>query len=142
QGAIIATGAIRGAGPARTMMVSSTYDHRIIQGAESGLFLRRLVGLLTGEEGFYEGVFESLGLLTGIGTRQTGNVGSTTTTFPVSRFPSPEVPAGVEDLKHVAAAMSLVKAFRHFGHMAARLDPLGSEPPRDAALDPGPLRLS
>src|SRR5213592_3233700 len=39
QGSIIATGAIRGAGPPRTMMVSSTYDHRIIQGAESGLFL-------------------------------------------------------------------------------------------------------
>src|SRR5207247_10633550 len=91
QGAIIATGAIRGAGPARTMMVSSTYDHRIIQGAESGLFLRRLDGLLTGEAGFSEGVFESLGRLTGIWTRETVNVRCTTTTFPVARSASPEV---------------------------------------------------
>src|SRR5213076_2514391 len=46
------------------------------------------------------------------------------------------------DLKHVAAAMALVKAFRNFGHMAARLDPLGSDPPGDPALDPGPRGLS
>src|SRR5436309_2297731 len=38
--------------------------------------------------------------------------------------------------------MALVKAFRNFGHMAARLDPLGSDPPGDPALDPGPLGLT
>src|SRR3989454_3519358 len=38
--------------------------------------------------------------------------------------------------------MALVKAIRHFGHLAARLDPLGSEPPGDPALDPGPLGLT
>ncbi|HEX2883786.1 MAG TPA: multifunctional oxoglutarate decarboxylase/oxoglutarate dehydrogenase thiamine pyrophosphate-binding subunit/dihydrolipoyllysine-residue succinyltransferase subunit, partial [Candidatus Limnocylindria bacterium] len=42
----------------------------------------------------------------------------------------------------VAAAMALVKAYRHFGHLAARLDPLGSEPVGDPALDPGPLGLT
>jgi 2-oxoglutarate dehydrogenase E1 component len=36
----------------------------------------------------------------------------------------------------VAAAMALVKAFRMHGHLAARLDPLGSEPPGDPALEP------
>jgi 2-oxoglutarate dehydrogenase E1 component len=36
----------------------------------------------------------------------------------------------------VAAAMALVKAYRTHGHLAARLDPLGSEPPGDPALDP------
>src|SRR5262245_956186 len=36
----------------------------------------------------------------------------------------------------VAAAMSLVKAIRMHGHLAARLDPLGSEPPGDPALEP------
>jgi len=41
-----------------------------------------------------------------------------------------------------AAGMALVKAYRHFGHMAARLDPLGSEPPGDPALDPAPLGLT
>jgi 2-oxoglutarate dehydrogenase E1 component len=39
----------------------------------------------------------------------------------------------------VAAAMALVKAHRTHGHLAARLDPLGSEPPGDPALEP--LRL-
>ncbi len=47
-----------------------------------------------------------------------------------------------EQLKAVAAGMALVKAYRYFGHRAARLDPLGSEPAGDPALDPGPLGLT
>src|SRR5207247_6955565 len=49
QGSIIATGAIRQIGPAKVMTITSTYDHRVIQGAESGMFLRGLDGLLQGE---------------------------------------------------------------------------------------------
>jgi 2-oxoglutarate dehydrogenase E1 component len=47
-------------------------------------------------------------------------------------------PATIDDelLGGVAAAMALVKAFRMVGHLAARLDPLGSEPPGDPALEP------
>src|SRR5256885_13610517 len=45
----------------------------------------------------------------------------------------------LELLGGVAAAMALVKAHRMHGHLAARLDPLGSEPPGDPALDPLPL---
>src|SRR3989442_570669 len=56
QGSIIATGAIRQIGPTRVMTLTSTYDHRVIQGAESGMFLRKLDGLLQGEERFYQGV--------------------------------------------------------------------------------------
>ncbi|HEX9705684.1 MAG TPA: 2-oxo acid dehydrogenase subunit E2, partial [Gemmatimonadales bacterium] len=48
QGSIIATGAIRDTGAGRVMTISSTYDHRIIQGAESGMFLRRVDQLLQG----------------------------------------------------------------------------------------------
>ncbi|MGH2994876.1 MAG: multifunctional oxoglutarate decarboxylase/oxoglutarate dehydrogenase thiamine pyrophosphate-binding subunit/dihydrolipoyllysine-residue succinyltransferase subunit [Gaiellaceae bacterium] len=44
-----------------------------------------------------------------------------------------------ELLGAVAAAMSLVKAHRTHGHLAARLDPLGSEPQGDPALDPDRL---
>src|SRR5439155_19665740 len=73
QGSIIATGAIRDAAPGKTMMITSTYDHRIVQGAESGLFLRRLDGLLQGDDDFYGAVFESLGLA-GKGKRETGDV--------------------------------------------------------------------
>src|SRR5213593_102713 len=135
QGTIIATGAIRQIGPAKIMTLTSTYDHRVIQGAESGMFLRRIDGLLQGDENFYGGVLESLGL-TGGGTREAGAVVAAEPTLPVSRLSSPD------DLRAVAAAMALVKAFRNFGHMAARLDPLGSDPPGDPALDPGPLGLT
>ncbi len=141
QGSIIATGAIRQPGSAKIVTITSTYDHRVIQGAESGMFLRKLDSLLQGEDGFYERVFESLGLK---GSGEQGAVPSASPagTAPRSPLPSPVVEAGVEDLKHVAAAMALVKAIRHFGHLAARLDPLGSEPPGDPALDPGPLGLT
>ena len=136
QGSIIATGAIRQIGPAKVMTITSTYDHRVIQGAESGMFLRRLDGLLQGEENFYEAVFESLRL--GAGSREQGAVRAAATAAPSSLLPAP---AG-DDLKHVAAAMALVKAIRNFGHQAAQLDPLGSTPPGDPALDPGPLGLA
>src|SRR6058998_2806784 len=136
QGSIIATGAIRTIGWAKVMTITSTYDHRIIQGSESGLFLRRLDGLLQGEENFYEAVFESLRL--GAGSKEQGAVRAAATAAPSSLLPAP---AG-DDLKHVAAAMALVKAIRNFGHQAAQLDPLGSTPPGDPALDPGPLGLT
>src|SRR5207249_11947031 len=134
QGSIIATGAIRTLGGVKVMTITSTYDHRIIQGAESGLFLRRLDALLQGEERFYENVFESIGL--GAGSREQGAIRAAAPPAPSSRLPAPD------ELKHVAAAMALVKAIRNFGHLAARLDPLGSDPPGDPALDPGPLGLT
>src|SRR3989454_7968342 len=137
QGSIIATGAIRdaGGGGAKVMTITSTYDHRIIQGAESGMFLRRLDSLLQGEERFYEGVAESLGF-TGWGMREAGSAPTSTPTPPASPIPHPD------QLKHVAAAMALVRAMRRLGHRAARLAPLGSAPPGDPALDPAPLGLT
>ena len=53
--------------------------------------------------------------------------------------PSVEAPADDLLLGGVAAAMSLVKAHRTHGHLAAHIDPLGSEPPGDPALDPDRL---
>ncbi len=74
QGCIIATGRIgypaqyeatspetlKALGIGKVMAVTSTYDHRVIQGAESGRFLSELHDLLAGEEGFYDRVFEAL----------------------------------------------------------------------------------
>src|ERR1043166_8489968 len=74
QGAIIAAGAIdypaeyQGTadetravlGISKVMTVTCTYDHRIIQGAESGAFLGKLQELLDGSDGFYEEIFEHL----------------------------------------------------------------------------------
>ena len=129
QGAIVATGAIRSTGPARVMTISSTYDHRVIQGAESGAFLRRVDALLGGADNFYEDLFTALGASAG-----------------EAPAPAAEAPAAAsaspDDLRAVAAGMALVRAYRSFGHLAARLDPLGSEPVGDPALDPGPLGLT
>jgi 2-oxoglutarate dehydrogenase E1 component len=145
-GSIIATGTIREIAGTKIITITSTYDHRIIQGAESGMFLRTLDSLLQGEERFYEGVAERLDKA-GNEKRETGNVATTrepvvtpaptvAPTFPVSPVPSPD------DLKYVAAAYALVRAHRNFGHLAAHLDPLGSEPPGDPSLDIGRLGLT
>jgi 2-oxoglutarate decarboxylase len=140
QGTIVATGTIRSVGPDRRMTITSTYDHRIIQGAESGLFLRHVEGLLRGEDGFYADTFASLG----------ARAADVSADEPVpapaeaAAAPPPLATDGAaqEQLKAVAAGMALVKAYRHFGHMAAHLDPLGSEPPGDPALDPERLGLT
>jgi 2-oxoglutarate dehydrogenase E1 component len=55
---------------------------------------------------------------------------------PATVQPPPVAVPDEELLGGVAAAMALVKAFRMHGHLAARLDPLGSEPPGDPALEP------
>src|SRR5206468_9048436 len=74
QSVIIATGAIEypaeyqamapealsQLGISKAMTISSTYDHRIIQGAESGAFLARVHELLVGEHGFYDDIFADL----------------------------------------------------------------------------------
>jgi 2-oxoglutarate dehydrogenase E1 component len=141
QGSIIATGAIRTVGGARLMTITSTYDHRIIQGAESGMFLRRLAALLEGEDRFYEQVIESLWPgSAGESAAARGPAAAPTLALAPAAAASQATSLG--DLKDVAAAMALVKAIRHFGHLAARLDPLGSTPPGDPALDPGPLGLT
>jgi len=141
QGSIIATGAIRSIGPAKVMTITSTYDHRVIQGAESGMFLRLLDSLLQGEEDFFGKVITAAQRI-GIGDSGLVTTPQTPIPHPESRTPSTDAAPSIGDLRHVAAAMSLVKAFRNFGHLAARLDPLGAEPRGDPALDPGPLGLT
>ena len=153
QGTIVATGSIGyppglsgiGAtiGAEKVMTMTSTYDHRIIQGAESGQFLQVVEAYLQGEHGFYEQVFSDLGVE--IGAAPDGADADRRRAAPATKTePAPAV-AGEPDLEllqAVQAAMSLIKAHRTHGHLAARLDPLGSEPEGDPALDPEPLKLT
>ena len=130
QGAIIATGSmdypagVRGLSPdslallgvGKVMNVSCTYDHRIIQGAESGAFLGRLEALLNGDENFYEEVFASLRVpyraVKWEADKPTGNAAGM-------------VPAS--DMAKQVAVMQLIHAYRVRGHLLADLDPLGGD---------------
>src|SRR6266550_2112996 len=138
QGSIIATGTIREIAGTKIITITSTYDHRIIQGAESGMFLRTLDTLLQGEERFYEQVTETLARPGARSTEQSAPAPTPAPTAPSSVLPA----SGLDDLKYVAAAYALVRAHRNFGYLAAHLDPLGSAPPGDPSLDPGRLGLT
>jgi 2-oxoglutarate decarboxylase len=136
QGSIVATGAIRVVGGTRTMTVTSTYDHRIIQGAESGMFLQRIDRLLQGEDGFYEEVAHQMGVQI--------SVGAVPVVQDIVTSPGADNVGGLgrEFLTHVASAMSLVSAYRTHGYLAARLDPLGTDPIGDPALHPKSVGLT
>ena len=91
----------------KILTLTSTYDHRIIQGAQSGEFLRRINQLLLGEDGFYNAIFQSL------------------------RIPyepihwAHDVSAGHEtDLSKTVRVQELIHAFRVRGHLMADTDPL------------------
>jgi 2-oxoglutarate decarboxylase len=158
QGTIVATGSIAYPpglahigpmiGAEKVMTITSTYDHRIIQGAESGRFLARIEALLAGEDGFYEEVFGSLGVALGPLPAPPAPAAAAAAVSPAPATQAPAVapaaPAEVSEelLAAVQAAVSLVKAHRTHGHLAARLDPLGREPEGDPSLDPEPLGLT
>src|SRR3954471_8818579 len=161
QGTIVATGAIsyppgltksdpvklRELGVAKVMTMTSTYDHRVIQGAESGAFLRRIDQLLQGDDNFYELVFEELGIdahvpPAGVEDRRQDGAGPVTAAEPAPSPVRPGADADLALLQAVQAATSVVKAHRMHGHLAARLDPLGSEPESDPALEPATVNLT
>ncbi|HEV2856806.1 MAG TPA: multifunctional oxoglutarate decarboxylase/oxoglutarate dehydrogenase thiamine pyrophosphate-binding subunit/dihydrolipoyllysine-residue succinyltransferase subunit [Solirubrobacterales bacterium] len=160
QSAIIATGSIayppewshasperlKQLGVSKVMTLTSTYDHRVIQGAESGAFLRRVEQLLQGEDDFYESVakdldFESPAVVT--------NAHPASASAPPLSAAAPSAepttaPGQIDEelLQAVQAATSLLKAYRTHGHLAAQLDPLGSEPKGDPALQPENVNLT
>ncbi len=137
QGSIIATGAIREVGGTRLMTLTSTYDHRIIQGAESGMFLRVVDQLLQGAEGFYGAVAEAMEVEPG--------AAEAAMAAGAAISPAPAARGGAVDeatLRQVAAAMAMVDHHRSHGYLAAHLDPLGVPPRGDPSLDPAAWDLA
>ena len=139
QGAIIAAGAIdypaeySGAaeetraliGLSKVMSLTCTYDHRIIQGAESGAFLGKVQALLDGADGFYDEVFDHL-RLPHVPVR-----------WVKDRRPLlPGASARTAEIAKQAGIMQMINAYRVRGHLIADLDPLGAEPAYHAELDP------
>jgi multifunctional 2-oxoglutarate metabolism enzyme len=136
QGAIIGVGSlgyppeyggadpsvIAGLGVSKVVSLTSTYDHRIIQGAESGLFLARVHALLVGEFGFYDEIFDSLGV-----------------PYQPARWHQDVNPADHEHARLVKQAhvQNLINMYRVRGHLMANLDPLGTHAPAlHPELDP------
>ncbi len=139
QGAIIATGAldypaeyqavtkdiITMLGISKIMNITSTYDHRIIQGAESGMFLQKIHKLLIGEEGFYDGIFSDLKMPVKPVVWKLDN--------------NPENFDGIDNLEEIekqAKAIQLINMYRVRGHLLANLDPLKPVAKYHPELDP------
>ncbi|HUD18685.1 MAG TPA: 2-oxo acid dehydrogenase subunit E2, partial [Acidimicrobiales bacterium] len=113
-------------GIGKTVTLTSTYDHRIIQGAESGLFLAYVSECLMGGHGFYDEVFESLEV-----------------PYEAVRWEK-DVNAsdGEGEGDHLRLikqvhVQTLINMYRVRGHLIAHLDPLDAEPPElHPELDP------
>ena len=102
----------------KTVTLTSTYDHRIIQGAQSGEFLRVIHGLLLGEQGFYDDLFQSLRI-----------------PYEPVRWVQ-DIPAGHEDdLSKAARVHELIHAYRVRGHLMADTDPLEYKQRKHPDLD-------
>jgi multifunctional 2-oxoglutarate metabolism enzyme len=109
-------------GLSKVITISSTYDHRIIQGAESGLFLKRVHELLLGEDDFYDDIFRSLGV-----------------PYEAVRWRPDVRPVDQEAhrLEKQMAVQRLINIYRVRGHLIADLDPLRwREPHMHHELDP------
>lgn len=108
----------------KVMTLSSTYDHRVIQGAESGRFLAVMHQCLVGEHGFYEEIFRALRLP------------YRPVQFSVDRR-SPVGSAGraQEDLELAARVMQYIRMYRVRGYVLSDLNPLAYEPVDHPELD-------
>ncbi len=154
QGTIVATGSIGYPtglgnigdmiGAEKVMTMTSTYDHRVIQGAESGRFLARIEDYLQGEHGFYSQVFAALGVELGPEPPLPAPAAAAASAAAqaAAAGEGKTAPAGEEILQAVQAASTFVSRVRSHGHLAAHLDPLGSEPEGDPGLDPEALGLT
>jgi len=113
-------------GLGKVVTLTSTYDHRIIQGAESGLFLARVAELLMGEHRFYDDVFEAMGIpYEPVRWRVDANA---------AEDPSEGDHQRLVKQVHV---QTLINMYRVRGHLIAHLDPLDAEPPHiHPELDP------
>jgi 2-oxoglutarate dehydrogenase E1 component len=110
------------AGVGRTLTMTSTYDHRIIQGAESGMFLARVHELLLGADGFYDDVFDSM------------KIPYVPARWAIDTNPPPGSRPWAEKQARV---FQLINMYRVRGHLIADLDPLRQNPPQiHAELDP------
>ncbi|MFZ0323902.1 MAG: multifunctional oxoglutarate decarboxylase/oxoglutarate dehydrogenase thiamine pyrophosphate-binding subunit/dihydrolipoyllysine-residue succinyltransferase subunit [Actinomycetes bacterium] len=132
QGAIVGVGALeypaeyQGASAetlarlavSKIVTLTSTYDHRVIQGAQSGDFLRRVHALLLGTDDFYDTIFGALRI-----------------PYEPIRWVSDITASHEDDINKTARVQELIHAYRVRGHLMADTDPLEYEQRRHPDLD-------
>ncbi|MGQ0825299.1 MAG: multifunctional oxoglutarate decarboxylase/oxoglutarate dehydrogenase thiamine pyrophosphate-binding subunit/dihydrolipoyllysine-residue succinyltransferase subunit [Actinomycetota bacterium] len=109
-------------GVSKLVTLTSTYDHRVIQGAESGEFLGHLHDLLLGGNGFYDEIFASFSV-----------------PYEPARWGRDHKPqeGSVDAVEKALAVKGLINMYRVRGHLIANLDPLGLKEVRThEELDP------
>ncbi|MFF7405223.1 multifunctional oxoglutarate decarboxylase/oxoglutarate dehydrogenase thiamine pyrophosphate-binding subunit/dihydrolipoyllysine-residue succinyltransferase subunit [Streptomyces murinus] len=94
-------------GISKVMTLTSTYDHRVIQGAASGEFLRQVANLLLGENKFYDEIFEALRI-----------------PYEPVRWLKDIDASHDDDVTKAARVFELIHSYRVRGHVMADTDPL------------------
>ncbi|MFD7767579.1 multifunctional oxoglutarate decarboxylase/oxoglutarate dehydrogenase thiamine pyrophosphate-binding subunit/dihydrolipoyllysine-residue succinyltransferase subunit [Streptomyces sp. NPDC059787] len=94
-------------GISKVMTLTSTYDHRVIQGAASGEFLRAVANLLLGEKNFYDEIFEALRI-----------------PYEPVRWLKDIDASHDDDVTKAARVFELIHSYRVRGHVMADTDPL------------------
>ena len=94
-------------GISKVITLTSTYDHRIIQGAQSGDFLKRIHELLLGENGFYDEIFAALRI-----------------PYVPIRWVVDMRATKDDQVNKTARVQQLINAYRTTGHLMADIDPL------------------
>ncbi len=102
----------------KVMTLTSTYDHRVIQGAQSGQYLARLHALLLGEDGFYDDVFSALRI-----------------PYEPIRWATDVTSEHEDQIPKQARIMEMINAYRVRGHLMADTDPLEYRQRRHHDLD-------
>ena len=99
----------------KILTLTSTYDHRIIQGAQSGEFLGRVHRLLLGDDDFYGEIFRSLRI-----------------PYEPIRWARDISSSHETDLDKTVRVQEIIHAYRVRGHLMADTDPLECSPHRGA----------
>ncbi|MGV9630970.1 multifunctional oxoglutarate decarboxylase/oxoglutarate dehydrogenase thiamine pyrophosphate-binding subunit/dihydrolipoyllysine-residue succinyltransferase subunit [Streptomyces sp. NPDC003487] len=105
-------------GISKVMTLTSTYDHRVIQGAASGEFLRQVANLLLGENGFYDDIFEALRI-----------------PYEPVRWLKDIDASHDDDVTKAARVFELIHSYRVRGHVMADTDPLEYKQRKHPDLD-------
>ncbi|WNM30184.1 multifunctional oxoglutarate decarboxylase/oxoglutarate dehydrogenase thiamine pyrophosphate-binding subunit/dihydrolipoyllysine-residue succinyltransferase subunit [Streptomyces sp. Li-HN-5-11] len=105
-------------GVSKVMTLTSTYDHRVIQGAASGEFLRAVANLLLGEQRFYDDIFEALRI-----------------PYEPVRWLKDIDASHDDDVTKAARVFELIHSYRVRGHVMADTDPLEYQQRKHPDLD-------